>query len=87
MQVYDNDNYIARNVIIFVVDKISSSHAGNRKNNFLELGEGPTFGMNGSFGSVHKKFGTNFIKANIKFFLILHYNACNSYLLFNRKSI
>ena len=46
---FDNDT--ARNVIIFGVDNSSSSHADNRKNNFLVLREGPTYGINGSFGS------------------------------------
>ena len=40
------NNGSARNVIIFNVDDNSSSHADNRKNNFLVLGEGPTFGIN-----------------------------------------
>ena len=31
----------------FDVDDSSSSHADHRKNNFLALGEGPTFGING----------------------------------------
>ena len=44
------DNEIARNVIIFGVHNSSSSHFDNHKNNFLILGEGPTFGTNGSFG-------------------------------------
>ena len=46
------DNGTARNVMIFGVD--SSSHSGNRKNNFLILGEGPTFAINRSFGSPKK---------------------------------
>ena len=50
---FDNDN--ARNVIIFGVDNSSSSHGDNRKNNFLMLGLGPTFRVNGSFGSPEKK--------------------------------
>ena len=37
------DNDFARNVIIFAVDNSSSSHSDNRKNNFLILGEGPTY--------------------------------------------
>ena len=41
------DNVFARNVIIFVVDNSSSSHPENRKNKFLILGEGPTYGING----------------------------------------
>ena len=43
-------NYYAKNVIIFGFDNSSSSHADNRKNNFLVLGQGHTFGNNGSFG-------------------------------------
>ena len=35
-------------------------HHDNRKNNFLILGEGPTYGINGSFGSPEKKFSINF---------------------------
>ena len=49
-------NDIARNIISFGVDNSSSSHADNRKNNFLVLGESPTFGSNGRFGSRKKKF-------------------------------
>ena len=41
----------AENVIIFGDDNSSSSHADNRKTNFLVLGEGPTYGINGSFGT------------------------------------
>ena len=43
-----------RNVITFVVDNSSSSHSDNRKNSFLTLREGPTYGINGSFGSPEK---------------------------------
>ena len=35
----------ARNVVVFGVDDSSSSHADNDINNFLLLGEGPTFGI------------------------------------------
>ena len=48
-------NGITRNVIIFGVDNSSSSHSDNCENNFLILGEGPTFGINGKFGSPEKK--------------------------------
>ena len=54
------------------------THFGNRKNNFLTLGEGPTYGINGSFGSPENTFSINFTKANTKFFLSLHYNPDNS---------
>ena len=51
------------------------------------LGEGPTFGINGSFGSPEKKFCISFSKKNTKFFLSLHYNADNSYLFINGQEI
>ena len=69
------DNDFARNVIIFGVDNSSSSHSDNCKNNFSVLGEVPTYGINGSFGSPEKTFDANFSKANTKFCLSLHYNA------------
>ena len=68
-------------------DNNSSTHANNCKNNFLTLGVGPTFRINGSFGSPEKKFSINFTKANTKFFLSLHHNADNSYLFFKGKEI
>ena len=48
------------------------------------LGEGPTFGFNGSFSSADKKFSINSSKANTKFWLSMHYNAD---LFVNRKEI
>ena len=63
-------NEIARNVVIFGVDKSSSSHTDNRKINFLLLGEGLTYDINGSFGSPDKRFSINFasVKPIIKMF-------------------
>ena len=71
------DNNCARNVVIFGVDNNSSSHADNRKNNALVLGEVPTTGINGSFGSGDKKFSINFSKSKTKFCFSLHYNTDN----------
>ena len=52
------------------------------------LGEGPTFGINGSFGSPEKKFSINFSKENTKVYLNLHYYGDNSYLFVNgRKNL
>ena len=78
-------NATTRNFIIFGVDNSSSSNSENHKNNFLILGEGPTFGINGSLGSPEKKFNINFTKANTKFCLSLRYNADNSYMFVNGK--
>ena len=49
-------NDVSRNIIIFGVDKSLSSHADSRENNFLVLGEGLPFGIEGRFGSAEKKF-------------------------------
>ena len=80
-------NDFARNIVIFVVDNNSSSHADNRKNTFLVLDEEPTSGTNGSFGSPEKKICYYFCKESKKFCLSLHYNCDNSYLIVNAKKI
>ena len=49
------------------------------------LGESPTFGTNGRFGSPEKKISINFSKADKKNCLSLLYNVDNSYLFFNEK--
>ena len=72
---------------MFGVDISSSSYSDNRKNNFLILGGGPTYGINGSFGSPEKRFNINFTKSSSKFCLSLHYNADNNYLFVNGKEI
>ena len=52
----------------------------------LVLGEGNTFGINGSVGAPKKKFfSINFGKTKTNFFLSLHYSGDNSYLFVNRK--
>ena len=52
-------NGFAGNVVFFRVDSSSSSHTDNLENN-LELEEGPTDDINGSVGSVEKKFSIKF---------------------------
>ena len=79
------DNDYGRNVIIFGVDNSSSFHTENLKNDFLVLGEGDTFGINGSFGAPVKKTDINFSKSKTKFCLTLHYNSDNSLFICKRK--
>ena len=76
-----------RNVLIFDVDNISSSHTGIRNNYFLVLGEGDTFGINGSFGAPEKKFSISFSNANTKFCLNLHYMLIITICLVTEKKI
>ena len=79
------DNDFAGDVIISGADNSSSSHSDNRKNDCLILGQGPTYGINGSFRLPDKKFNISFTKTNTTFCLSLHYNADNSYLFVNGK--
>ena len=65
----------------------SSTHSNNHKNNYLILGEGPTYSINGSFGSPEEKWSITFTKSNTKFCLSLHNNADNSYLFVNGKKV
>ena len=46
---FGNDTAI--NAVIFCVGNSSSSHANNLSNKFSVLGEGDTFGINGSFAA------------------------------------
>ena len=59
-------NGFAKSVAIFGVDVSSLTHADNRKNNFVVLGESPTYGINGNFASPEKKVSINFSKAKKK---------------------
>ena len=80
-------NGTARNVIVFAVNNISSSHADNRNDNFWILVLGPTFETNESFDSPEKKFSINFTKTNTKFCSSFHSNTDNVFLFANRKEI
>lgn len=51
------DNDFAKNVVVFDVDKISSSNTDNCMNNFLELSQGPTYGINRRLRPPEKNFG------------------------------
>ena len=71
---FGNDS--AKNLTVFDSDNSSSGHTHNHKSNLI-LHEGPTFGINGSFGSAEKKLSINFSEAKTKFSLSLHYNSDN----------
>ena len=71
-------NNFASKVVIFGIDNSSSARTDNCKNNLLMLGDEPTYGINGRFGSPEKKFNVNFSKARTKCCLSWHYNGDNS---------
>ena len=52
-------NGYAGNIVSFGVDNSSSSDTDNGKNNFLVLGDGDTFGIDGRFGAPEKTFSIN----------------------------
>ena len=62
----------AGNVIIFGVHNSLSSRTDNRKNNFLLLGKGLTYGINKALVHQRKTFIINSSKAKAKFCLGLH---------------
>ena len=62
----------AGNVIIFGVHNSLSSHTDNRRDNFLLLGEGPTYGINKALVHQRKMFIINLSKSKAKFCLGLH---------------
>ena len=82
---FGNDD--VRNAVFFGIDNSLSSHTDNHKNNFLETGEGLTYGIKGSFGAPYKKFSINFSKAKTKFCLSLYHNHDNIYLFVNGREI
>ena len=60
-------NDFANNVAIFDVDNSSSSLIDNHKNTLLVLDEGPTYGINESFGSPEKKLVLTLVKQRQNF--------------------
>ena len=65
-------NDFATNIAILDFDNSSSSYINNWKNNFLVLGGGPTYGINGSTVAEEKEILLTLVKANTKFPLRLH---------------
>ena len=64
-----------------------SSHANNKARIILVLGKEFIQGIDGTTIYAEKIYSTNFIVANKKFCLSLHYNGDNSYLFVNGKEI
>ena len=83
------NNYSARNVIIFGTDNSSSSYTNNKKNDFLILGDGLTFRINGSLGSSEKRLVLILVKQRQSFVSVCIIMAIiiNSYLFVNGKEI
>ena len=65
----------------------SSSKIDNKKKDIFILGKGPTQGLGEHSLSAEKMYLIKFTKVDTKFYLSLHYNGANSYLLVNGKKI
>ena len=77
-----------QNVLIFRADMTSSAHMDNKKKDILVLGKGPTQWLEYTLAA-EKMYSINFtvtIYIYI-FYLSLHYNIANSYLLVNGREI
>ena len=72
---------LGRNVIIFGVYMSSSVQSDNKKIDILILGKGPTQRLDGTTLTAKKLYSINFTEHNKRFYLSLHYNGANSYLL------
>ena len=70
-----------KNIIIFGADMSFSSRSTNKANNIYVLGKDFFQGINGTTIYPDKIYKHNFTTPNKKFFLSLHYNGDNSYLL------
>ena len=75
-----------QNVILFRVDRSSSTHIYNKKKDILILGKSPTQGLEHTL-TAEKMYSINFTVTKKKFCLSLHYNGANSYLFVNGTEI
>ena len=75
-----------QNVLIFGADMSSSIHVDNKKKDILDLGRGPTQGLESTL-TAEKMYSINFTVTKKKFCISLHYNGANSYLFVNCKEI
>ena len=60
-----------------------SVHTNKKTKNILVLGEGILQGLDVTTLTAEKKYSINFTENNKKFYLSLHYNGDNSYLIVN----
>ena len=67
--------------------QLSSSHSDNRNNNFLILGEGPTYGINGSFGPPKKSLVLILLKQTQNFVWVYIVMLRIVFFFFNRNEI
>ena len=76
-----------KNFIIFGADMSSSVHANNKTRSMLVLSKDLIQGIDGTRIYPEKMYSTNFTVVTKKFYLSLHYNGNNSYVIVNGKEI
>ena len=62
-------------------------HIGNKGEDILILGEGPTQGLDDTTLTSEAKYPINFTQLRKRFVLSLHYNGSNSFLFLNATEI
>ena len=75
-----------QNVLIFGIDRSSSTHTDNKKKSILVPGKEPTQGLEHTL-TAEKRYSINFTVTNNKFYLSLHYSGTTSYLFVNGTEI
>ena len=75
-----------QNVLVLGADMSSSAHIDNKKNDILDLGIGPTHGLEDAL-TAEKMYSINFTVTKKQFCLSLHYNGANNYLFVNGTEI
>ena len=72
-----------KNIVIFGVGNSSSVHVDNSKKEILDLGEGPTNGLDDTTIMTDAKYSVNISNHRNKICLSLHYSAANNFLYGN----
>ena len=78
---------MSKNVINFGVDMSSSVHINIKKKDILILGFGPPQRFYHITLTAEVQYSINFSRSNRKFWLSLHYNGSNSFLIVNATQI
>ena len=76
-----NGKRLGKNVIIFGADMSQSMHIDNKKKDILILGKSPADGLDDTTLTAEKEYSINFAITQKKFFLSLHSNSGNSYII------
>ena len=78
-----NGSEFGKSLLTFTADMCSSVHVGNKKKYILNLGNGPTVGLDDTTLTPEKEYLINFTKQHRKLCLCLHCNGADGYVFIN----